>query len=204
MSRDALYAETFSDSLIIFKRFYDQVEYILTHLEVGFQERNCVFTVIRINPHAVLEANESYSRKCGAHSRPELASVVRYIENEYSPFSVPTPRLVYPIPRSFKTTESSFSFWRQTELFLPPFKEPLRSKSVARTSYDFPASAGLYDAELCHRPDYIWSNEKHAYHSCRFYGFKYQFLQLVFPRPPLTTRLQFSHTPILTGRCESV
>ena len=81
----------FAQMLIVFKPFHNHIKHIGTNAKICLCERNEVFAVIRINPHAILKANESVfihkTTETRAHALPPFGD----IKNNYSPTPIPFP-----------------------------------------------------------------------------------------------------------------
>ena len=76
----------------------DNVEEIMPHLEVGFQERNHVFAIVWVDPDALLEPDGPQIFKRTANVIAVSFTLFFDVKNEQTPFFVPARRPLHSEP----------------------------------------------------------------------------------------------------------
>src|SRR3989338_3271592 len=101
--------------LVAFQFFDNHIEHIFADLEVGFEQSNEVFAIVRIHPDTVLQTYEADRLKRVANLTPESFPMLRNIENKAPPFSIPSLRTISLEFTSFKKAQRCGSLRRQPQ-----------------------------------------------------------------------------------------
>jgi len=169
------------------ERINNDVEHVPTDLEVGLEKCHQVLAIERIDPYAILQADETDSAHGVTYAIAESSMVFRNIKNKHTPFFVPSEGSRYIIIAEPYGPQCSFPFRGQHEFFIFPLQKSRFHHSVARTLHDISLSAGRYHSHFCHCTHDVGSNQRDTNNSCGSYRIEYQHPEVVSssPRPAL-------------------
>lgn len=155
----------FAQVFVALQLFHDHIQRIGTDAEIRLCERDNIFTIVRIDPRAILEAHKPEF----LHELPQQiaysAASFRYVEKYDSPAAVPTSWLVRTfLPQRFKLQHPFAGFRCACVPLAAPFfkrdqtldSEPPQSRIrlVSESCVIFPVTKMLEDfVDIRHSPD---------------------------------------------------
>ena len=93
----------FAQMLVTFELFDDHVEYVETDPEVRLRKCDDVFTVVWVDPYAVLKTHEPKFLHKRTQQIAYSATSLRDVEEYYTPATIPAFRLLFIfLPKRFK------------------------------------------------------------------------------------------------------
>lgn len=83
----------FFEALITFELIDNHIEHVITDFEIRLEERDQIFTIIRVGPDAVLQTFKADMLERSTHLLSKHFPALWNVKNEYPPLLVPLSRL---------------------------------------------------------------------------------------------------------------